>query len=628
MTLESIQLFLNDVYAYAQLLTAIIGLLAILIPILKSYSFYYDLIDLLCGLLDATFDRLLRFDLLPFFLSGTITTSYDSQEGVVCVEGLNKEEDGAITAGLVNTGNSCFLNSVLQALSSLPRLHAYLNDPQRQTQPVSQSLLKTIRLLSRPLDRRTAFRPVDIVTALTTHHNVIINRDQQDAQEFFQLLSGAIDTECHRLFTSKSGMESLLSTKKSSSGVPSSPFTGLLASRLSCMQCGYTEAIRHFSFNNIQLMLPHAYTTTLDECLSQFTSIEYLQDATCRRCSLISTHRHLSAEISKMKAADIHKKRKRKRRLQTLEERCRIIERHLRSRRIENKLDEEEDGQGEQWVRKTVSRLTSKQVMFAKPPKILCLHLSRSAFHSSGAVYKNGCRILFPEYLDLSAYTTNGTLSTQPNMPISSSASLDTKNDTDTSIKNAAQYRLMSTIVHFGSHSYGHYVAFKRRITVDQCVCAHCSSSTSSNEEKQECWHGNNDTWYRISDTKVDTCSFDYVQQSNPYMLLYELMDEKDPVVNELNVVGDDEDEQQEEPIPITNHVEDDDDDDEEEDEAIKIANALLMEDKALLRQQHEAEYAAATAAAAATATTTTAGRRGWATEEQKQQQPPTLMGF
>lgn len=371
------------------------------------------------------------------------------------------------------------------------------------------------------------------------------------------------------------------------------------------------------------------YTTTLDECLSQFTSIEYLQDATCRRCSLISTHRLLSAEISKMKAADIHKKKKRKRRLQTLEERCRIIEQHLRSRRIESKLDEEEDGQGEQWVRKTVSRLTSKQVMFAKPPKILCLHLSRSAFHSSGAVYKNGCRILFPEYLDLSAYTTNGTLSTQPNMPISS-ASSETKNDTDISIKNAAQYRLMSTIVHFGSHSYGHYVAFKRRITVDQCVCAHCSSSSSSSsneEKKQECWHGNNDTWYRISDTKVDTCSFDYVLQSNPYMLLYELMDDKDPVVNKLNVVAD-EDEQQGEPIAITTPVEDEDDD-EEEDEAIKIANALLMEDKAL-RQQHEAEYAAATAAAAAaaTATTTTTGRRRWATEEQKQQQPPTLMGF
>ncbi|KAI7875460.1 cysteine proteinase [Lichtheimia hyalospora FSU 10163] len=625
MTLESIQLFLSNVYSYAQLMTAVIGLLAIVIPILKTYSFYYDLIDLLSGLLDAALDRLSRFDLLPSFLNGAITTSYDSQESVVCINDMNISEVTAITAGLVNTGNSCFLNSVLQALSSLPRLHTYLNNPQRQTQPVSRSLLKTIRLLSRSLDRRTAFRPVDIVTALTTHHNVIINRDQQDAQEFFQLLSGAIDTECHRLFTAKSGIESLLSTKTPSSGSPSSPFTGLLASRLSCMQCGYTEAIRHFSFNNIQLMLPNAYTTTLDECLRQFTSIEYLQDATCRRCSLLSTHRHLSAEISKMKAADMHKKKKKKRRLETLEERCRIIERHLRSRRIENKLGEE-DGQGEQWIQKTVSRLTSKQVMFAKPPKILCLHLSRSAFHPSGAVYKNGCRILFPEYLDLSAYTTNGTLSTQPNMPISSSLSSETKN---ISINNTAHYRLMSTIVHFGSHSYGHYVAFKRRIIADHCVCAHCSSTSSMNEEIQECWNNNNDTWYRISDTKVDTCSFDYVQQSNPYMLLYELMDEDDSMVNELNVADDEEEDEQKEAIPITT-IEDDEEDQEEEDEAIKIANALLMEDKAL--RQHEAEYAAATAtaaAAAATAATSTTGRRGWSTtEEQNQQRPPTLMSF
>lgn len=38
--------------------------------------------------------------------------------------------------------------------------------------------------------------------------------------------------------------------------LPSNPFSGLVASRLSCSKCGYTEAIRHFAFDNISLILP------------------------------------------------------------------------------------------------------------------------------------------------------------------------------------------------------------------------------------------------------------------------------------------------------------------------------------------------------------------------------------
>ena len=161
--------------------------------------------------------------------------------------------------------------------------------------------------------------------------------------------------------------------------------------------------------------------------------------------------------------------------------------------------------------------------MFAKTPKILCLHLSRSAFHTSGAVYKNTCQILFPEYLDLSAYTTNGSLCTQPKLPISFSAeSTDSNNINSAALATSTRYRLMSTIVHYGSHSYGHFVAFKRRILPKKCMCPNCCDDKSGPES----WEGSQDeAWYRISDSKVDLCSFDVVQQSNPYMLLYELMD-------------------------------------------------------------------------------------------------------
>ena len=44
----------------------------------------------------------------------------------------------------------------------------------------------------------------------------------------------------------------------SSLGVGKSVFDGLTANRRSCMVCGYTEAVMHFGFDNLQLALPFA----------------------------------------------------------------------------------------------------------------------------------------------------------------------------------------------------------------------------------------------------------------------------------------------------------------------------------------------------------------------------------
>lgn len=180
---------------------------------------------------------------------------------------------------------------------------------------------------------------------------------------------------------------------------------------------------------------------------------------------------------------------------------------------------EEEDDQDRLPLLNSVSRMSTKQVMLAKPPKVLCLHISRSAFLNTGAIYKNTCQILFPEYLDVSPFSTNGTLHTQPNLPISTPTQ-----------KSNCFYRLMSVVVHYGSHSFGHFVAFKRRIYADQCKCHQCTGGNISTS--LEDWKCQN-TWYRVSDSKVDECSVEDVLRSNPYMLLYELID-KDEYEQEL----------------------------------------------------------------------------------------------
>lgn len=161
-------------------------------------------------------------------------------------------------------------------MSSLPHLQTYLSHVSNISTgvplPVTRSLLKTLRAITKPLYRRNSFRPVDIVAALSSNRR-IISREQQDAQEFFQLVSSAMETEGQQIAKTESlggGLKDLLgaSTMKSviqikknpmvtSTTMMENPLTGLLANRLSCMQCGYTSAIRHFSFNNIQLNVPN-----------------------------------------------------------------------------------------------------------------------------------------------------------------------------------------------------------------------------------------------------------------------------------------------------------------------------------------------------------------------------------
>ena len=134
----------------------------------------------------------------------------------------------------------------------------------------------TLRRLTQPITKRSSFKPTDIVSLVSGRR--INSRDQQDAQELFQLITSAIDVEAGSLknkmngdgFIVGGGLKDVLLMKSpqkhqhqhyqqrqlkrqrsaaaaaassSSSSLPyrlENPFTGLLASRLSCMQCGYT----------------------------------------------------------------------------------------------------------------------------------------------------------------------------------------------------------------------------------------------------------------------------------------------------------------------------------------------------------------------------------------------------
>lgn len=211
--------------------------------------------------------------------------------------------------------------------------------------------------------------------------------------------------------------------------------------------------------------------------------MEYLTEVDCVKCSLKKTLEKLHSSKSEGTMKLIHE-----------------IEHQIKSGEFEADNNPEV----------IISSTKSKQAMFAKPPKILCLHFVRSLYLPTGDIIKNTCQVEFPSILDLTPYCTNGTLETEPYLPISTP-------DHITSTK----YRLMSTVVHYGDHFSGHYIAYKRKLNVSKCNCPQCGDNMTLFESHEN-------EWYKISDDKVAICKTQDALDENPFMLLYELIEDEE----------------------------------------------------------------------------------------------------
>jgi len=104
-----------------------------------------------------------------------------------------------------------------------------------------------------------------------------------------------------------------------------------------------------------------------------------------------------------------------------------------------------------------VSKSTSKQVLIAKPPKILALHFQRSIHISYSYNMRNNSPIKYPEYLNIRPWCT----STNKDNNEYFSTSINLMNPSDNKYYDNF-YRLQSAVYHFGSHDYGHFIAYRR----------------------------------------------------------------------------------------------------------------------------------------------------------------------
>ncbi|KAI0310903.1 hypothetical protein OF83DRAFT_1178094, partial [Amylostereum chailletii] len=230
------------------------------------------------------------------------------------------EKDHAYYSGLVNiSGTYCFMNSTVQALASLTYLQPYLDVVHAKAEaldvpsPVTDALRDLLHTLNTPQSWSRAVRPHALIEALSQPSSsgqrspLFSSREHQDAQELFQLVTELLKREA--LATDREGardrgfggLHSHTLPGIAGQDVGKGVFDGLTANRRSCVECGYTEAVMHFSFDNWQLPLPRMVNACrLEDCLEEYTKLELLTDCVCRRCSMGATLRRLEQDAARL----------------------------------------------------------------------------------------------------------------------------------------------------------------------------------------------------------------------------------------------------------------------------------------------------------------------------------------
>ncbi|KAJ2210164.1 ubiquitin-specific protease ubp1, partial [Coemansia sp. RSA 520] len=161
------------------------------------------IVELGDDLLDTNFDDEDDEDEL---LLGDEQWSGDDESDGDGTNALDSSDERQVVYGLVNTGNSCFFNSVLQALASAEYLQNYLTSTLERmdeindeysanivSMPLTEALWETLTDLNAVVNRDSAFQPFAVMAALGSRQ--LNDREQQDAQEAFQLISTALSEE-------------------------------------------------------------------------------------------------------------------------------------------------------------------------------------------------------------------------------------------------------------------------------------------------------------------------------------------------------------------------------------------------------------------------------------------------
>jgi hypothetical protein len=291
--------------------------------------------------------------------------------------------------GLGNWDNSCYQNSVLQGLSAMDSLKPYLasfsSHETLPTDSTSSSLQEVVQKLNNAsLNGTHIWTPAKLKS--------MSSWQQQDAQEYYSKIVDDLEKEASKVFGAaavKPGLENSENKKVDISeqmAAPpfSVPLEGLLAQRVACTRCGFSEGLSMIPFNCLTVPLGSNSEYDLADCLNEYTHIEDIPEVECAKCTLLKAKTELSRMLPKPVSESDNSETDGKKVMQLppalqekIAERLRAVTEALAADDFSDKTIKEVCQISK---RAHTSSTKTRQAVIGRAPRSLVVHINRSVF--------------------------------------------------------------------------------------------------------------------------------------------------------------------------------------------------------------------------------------------------------
>ncbi|KAH9293897.1 hypothetical protein KI387_040898, partial [Taxus chinensis] len=218
------------------------------------------------------------------------------------VEFFNWDKANLVPCGLLNCGNSCFANVVLQCLTCTRPLVAYLLE--RSHMPTCARndwcfLCELHQHIQRVYQSEEPFSPFGILCHIPKMGGNLGSGKQEDAHEFMRVAIDSMQSTCLDEF----GGEKAVDPDSRLTTLICHIFGGYLQSQVICTQClQVSNRYEHMLDLNVEI---HGDVASLEDALDQFTGHEWLDGENKYYCDGCDTYVRAQKQLSILQAPNI-----------------------------------------------------------------------------------------------------------------------------------------------------------------------------------------------------------------------------------------------------------------------------------------------------------------------------------